>query len=369
MKRRAVRGAADEVRRACAEALASVDPTRAAKLGAQRLASTLAAHDLPGALGAALDRGLDAMLDGEEADAFDAVLLDVGLLETVAARLEVRASATARQGSRPGGPLTSSSSRGSAPGRSRTLTAPWAPWISALAADPSCEDAIVALRSLVGAGDRALGASPECAATRCGLLRRPSPPSKTRASAARRWSPSSGECSRASALSRRWPTTAPTRAQRPRGRGSAHPSAGTRAQAAAALERVSVSTAPSLRAVLLATAARRHLAAGDVAAARRAAELGTRADPASARCVASLADAVCTEDDRAAAAALERGVSPRRAAGRLVLRARPFARGTLASGSSSSAGRSACVALRPGRSPDRREAPGGDSERRATRAP
>ncbi|MGH7438765.1 MAG: hypothetical protein ACRENE_24010, partial [Polyangiaceae bacterium] len=86
--------AADEVRRSCWLALGH-DPARAAALQAARFAAAAAARDMSGALGAALDSGFDAALDGGEAAAFDAVLLDVGLLETVAARLEVRAERAA----------------------------------------------------------------------------------------------------------------------------------------------------------------------------------------------------------------------------------------------------------------------------------
>jgi tetratricopeptide (TPR) repeat protein len=80
-------------------------------------------------------------------------------------------------------------------------------------------------------------------------------------------------------------------------------------ETARALERVAVSTAPSLRAVVLASAARRYMHVERFVDARRAAEASARADPGGARGVASLADAVRGETDRVAAAAFEGAIN------------------------------------------------------------
>jgi len=52
------------------------------------------ADDVARALGAALDEGLDAHMVGDGADVMDDLLLRVGLLEPLSARLEIRAEAT-----------------------------------------------------------------------------------------------------------------------------------------------------------------------------------------------------------------------------------------------------------------------------------
>jgi cellulose synthase operon protein C len=86
--------AADEAWRAHAAILVESDPKRAAAVQARRRLHARAAEDLARALGAALDEGLDAHVVGDGADVMDDLLLRVGLLEPLAARLEVRAEAT-----------------------------------------------------------------------------------------------------------------------------------------------------------------------------------------------------------------------------------------------------------------------------------
>ncbi|MFO0756786.1 MAG: hypothetical protein U0359_09855 [Byssovorax sp.] len=95
-------GAADEVRRAHAEALANIDESadeetiRARALGAmaanrRRLAAALKAEDAGAALGAVLDAGLEGTIGGEDAAAVDEALALSGLYELCALRLELSA--------------------------------------------------------------------------------------------------------------------------------------------------------------------------------------------------------------------------------------------------------------------------------------
>ena len=136
-------GAADEVWRAHAGALRTRDPDRAAAVHARRRLQARATGDSVRALGAALDDGLDARFEGEAADAMDELLLRVGLLEPLAARLELRAerevgAARARMleelARLLAGPLAS-------PERAATAR------VSAIEADPACAEAMVALRA------------------------------------------------------------------------------------------------------------------------------------------------------------------------------------------------------------------------------
>jgi hypothetical protein len=305
--------AADELRRSCWLALGH-DPIRAAAMHAERVASGKAAHEMAGALGAALDAGFDAALDGDEASAFDSVLLDVGLLETVAARLEVRGERTAEAGEAAAqsrqlvelarlcaGPLAD-------PERARGA------WISAFAADPANEDALVALRGLLGTAERALAAS---LGVRGDPLR----------ALAQMVAPLVSVKGRRDALVAELGRVVPDLGKEPpvaddgsdtraaTARGWVRASLGRDpSETARALERVAVSTSPRLRAVLLSTAARRYLSAGKTADARRAADAAARAQPGHARAMASLAEVSWGDLDRAAAVALEgavKAVGPR----------------------------------------------------------
>ena len=88
--------AADEILRAHALALAAgggASAGDASEVHARRRAQALARGDLPHALGAALDEGLDAVFEGPDADAIDDLLVRAGAFETLAVRLEVRAEA------------------------------------------------------------------------------------------------------------------------------------------------------------------------------------------------------------------------------------------------------------------------------------
>lgn len=193
--------AADEVLRAHGLALARTDPLAALRVHARRRASASAARDAVRAFGAALDEGLAAVLEGEGSDAFEALLHDLGLVEALAARRELR-----RWGVAP-----------NEPGHDRD--SPSVAWV----------------------------------------------------------------------------------------RASIHGGAG---EEAVALERMAASMATPARAVLIACAVERHLAAGDPGAARRVAELTTRADMTNARCLAAIADAAvaAVQQDRPAVAALERAI-------------------------------------------------------------
>src|SRR5579859_1363430 len=86
--------AAEEALRAHARAVAAVDPIRAQQAREDWLAG-LRVSDRPArspaaALGEALDRDLDQAIGGPLGAAFDVVLMEAGLLDAVAARLEVR---------------------------------------------------------------------------------------------------------------------------------------------------------------------------------------------------------------------------------------------------------------------------------------
>ncbi len=135
--------AADELWRAHAVALSPREPQRAAAVHARRRLQARAAGDNARALGAALDEGLDAKVTGEGADTLDELLLRVGLLEPLAARLELRAErATGPDRGRIledlarllAGPLAS-------PERAAAAR------VSAVEADPTRDDALVALRA------------------------------------------------------------------------------------------------------------------------------------------------------------------------------------------------------------------------------
>ena len=292
--RRGRASAADEVLRVHAQALTPADPLGAARVHSQRRAAAISAREPVRALVAALDEGLAAQVDGEDSEWFDALLFELGMLDAVAARLELRAARQLDPLERAvqlvqlarlhAGPLAN---------RARAVRA----CISALAADPTSADAIAALRGVLvghellgdhgGLGGDSLG----------GLL----------ASAA-----AAGDEGQRHAL-----LTAALRGALPIEEGD-EPVAttwvresiggGGRAQASV-LERMAASQPPAVRAVLFAAASGCHLAAGNATAARTDAELATRTDPSSARCVAALADAATAQPrDRGAAAALERAI-------------------------------------------------------------
>jgi hypothetical protein len=245
--------AADEVLRAHGHALARQDPAAAVEIHRHRRLSAVAAMDPARAFGAALDEGLAEAIDAGESAAFDVLLLDLGLLDALAARLDLRAQAQVDASQRAcllvqlgrllAGPLADDARAAFA-------------YASAFAADPTNEDAIESARPL------SAGA--------------PAAPSEQSPAAA--WA-----------------------------RASISGSSGARALA---LEEMAASSASPLRPVLLACAVERHLAAGDLAGARRAADLATRADLTHARCVAALADVAAAAGlrDRWSVAALERAI-------------------------------------------------------------
>ncbi len=146
LQRRGKHEAADEAWREHARQVTGRDPERAAVVQARRRSAAAAAGAHARALGAALDERLDARFEGEGGDAFDAILVDLGLLEVVAARLVVR-SASGAPAERAAyivdlarlcaGPLADDARATSA-------------YLAALAVDPRCEEASSALRAAHG---------------------------------------------------------------------------------------------------------------------------------------------------------------------------------------------------------------------------
>jgi tetratricopeptide (TPR) repeat protein len=253
LEQRGRTAAADEVLRAHARAAATEDPGIAVEVHRRRRSAAMAAADPVRAFGAALDEGLAETLDAEDGAAFDVLLLDLGLLDALAARLELRARGAVDASERArllvqlgrlqAGPLADEARAGST-------------YEAALAADPTNEDAVASVRSWsrgvpAGEPDESPGA---------------------------RWARASID--------------------------------GSVQARATALERMAAASAPPLRPIFLARAVERHLEAGDLAAARRSGELATRADLTHARCVAALADLAAAEGlrDRASVAALERAI-------------------------------------------------------------
>jgi tetratricopeptide (TPR) repeat protein len=309
LERRQRGAAADEARRVLARSLRAVDPEAAARVDLRRRNAAMADQDPVRALGAALDASLDCRLDGDEGALFDTLLLDLGMLEALAARLAARAQRASPPARRVrhyvelsrlySGPLAD---------ESRSVAA----CVAALAADPTSEEAIAALRAQVGDAMRALDAvgdaRPEPVRSLAESLSGVDDEGERRAriaARARRAVPSLGDvgvdpepASEAPAASRAASAAAWVRAVLD----------GDAGAQAAALERVALTSATAVSAVLLTCAGQRYESAGRADDARRAAELATRADPMSARSIASLADALAADMGRPAAAALERAI-------------------------------------------------------------
>ncbi len=134
---------ADEVWRAHAGALRTTDEKRSRAVHARRRLQARAAGDLARALGAALDEGLDTVFGPDVGDFMDDLLLRAGLLEPLAARLEIRAESAPRATRAAlleevarlhAGPLANADRAAAA----RVL---------ALEADPTREDTLAALRA------------------------------------------------------------------------------------------------------------------------------------------------------------------------------------------------------------------------------
>jgi tetratricopeptide (TPR) repeat protein len=298
--------AADEVLRVHAFALTPADRVRAANVHARRRVSAVLAREPARALGAALDEGLDACLDGQEGQVFDALLLDLGMLEPLATRLELRAERATEPAERAahfvelarlyGGPLADERRAADA-------------YVAALAACPTCEEAITALR--VRLTHPRLGLRLDSEEGRDASLR----------AMAISIFPVPDEHERRARLVAKLHSVLPIGVETSRARGG--PDGSDTAAAAwarvavqqgsgaagSALERVAASESAPVRAVLLAAAADRHRAAGNAVAARSNAELAARTDPTNTRCIAALADAAVVQNrDRRAAAALERAI-------------------------------------------------------------
>lgn len=305
LERRGRSAAADEVRRACARAAGESNAETASRLHARRRAAAAAASDPVRGLAAALDEALDTRFEGERADAFDAILLELGMLEALAARLEARAAAHT-------GDLEARATTlveltrlyaGALADQGRAALA----CASALAADPTSTDAAGMLGELLRGAHRGHDSGPEVrvdaiVAALGGVsdekARRERIVATLQAAypgLADGMRPAVDDGStRRSASAVAW--------ARASGSGDA-------AVLAGALERVAATAAPGVRAVLLGAAADRLSASGDRDGARRLAELAMQTDPANARCVATLADVLVRERDRAAAAACERAIA------------------------------------------------------------
>lgn len=296
--------AADEVRRACAHAIKDSDADAASRIDARRREAAVAAGDPVRALAAALDEGLDSRFEGDQAAALDAILLELGMLEALAARLEVRAG-RARDAETRARTLVELSRLYSGPladhGRAALACA------SALAADAASAEAASALGELLHALHRGQDATSEVrvdalVASLGGASEEPARRDRivrtlqaTFPALRESMHPAADDGStRRSASAVAWARAA---------------SAGDAATLAGALERVASTAATSVRAVLLSSAADRLSASGDRDGARRLAELAIQAEPASARCVATLANVFGRERDRAAAAAFERAIA------------------------------------------------------------
>jgi cellulose synthase operon protein C len=254
--------AGDEARRVHARAVAAVDPGRALQARDGWLAG-LRSSDRPArshaaALGEALDRDLDGAIGGALGEAFDALLVEAGLLDVLAARLEVRGAHAATRAERAihlvelarlcAGPLADDVRAEAA-------------FAGALAADPTSEAAAAGQRTLAGE---------------------------------RRARPATAGDPGAAMLAREWVAASLS---------------GDASAQALALERLAASSSPALLPLLLAVSADRYMAGGDRTSARRVAERATQAEPTNVRSVTALADAVLEDRDRAAAAALERAVA------------------------------------------------------------
>jgi tetratricopeptide (TPR) repeat protein len=139
--------ASDEAWRAHAATLVKTDSRRGAAVQARRRLQARAADDVARALGAALDEGLDACVVGDGTEVLDDLLLRVGLLEPLAARLEIRAelttgSARARALAELARLFTGALAR---PDRAAAIR------VLALASDPTSDESLVGLRAYASA--------------------------------------------------------------------------------------------------------------------------------------------------------------------------------------------------------------------------
>jgi hypothetical protein len=254
--------AAQEARRARVLALRARTPERAAaEAEVWRLASRATERGSlsPAALlGDALDRGLDAAIAGADGEAFDAILLEAGMLDVLAARIEVRGARSDTPAERASHLVELGRLCAGALADDARADAAFA---GALAADPQCEAALAGQRTL----------------------------------ASERRGRSSAEGNAGAAMrAREWVAAS---------------LGGDLPGQAASLERVAEAVSRAVATVLLAVAANRHLAAGNRKAARAAAERAVQSDAGSTRAMAAMAEAVLEDRDRPAASALERAIA------------------------------------------------------------
>jgi hypothetical protein len=297
--------AADDILRAHAQALVESNPSASVRVHQRRRVSATLAREPARALAAALDEGLATQLDGEDGAAFDALLLDLGMLDALAARLELRAERS-RDPSERAATLLELARLHSGPLADGDGAA--TVYAAVLAANPACEEAITALQAW-------------------SLLRRGLDTVDSERHSLHELATSLGavpdEPDRYERVLTHLRTTSPsafTRNVSPEGRPATERAlhaawvhelfgAGPRGQMGA-LERAAESGPPAARAAFLAVAADRYLSVGNATAARNAAELATRIDPSSVRAIAALADSVMAlPRDRRAAPALERAIA------------------------------------------------------------
>ncbi len=298
--------AADEVLRAHARALAALDEAKAALVHARRRATALDAGEALRCLGAALDQGLDIQLEGEEGAAFDAILLGAGLLEVVAARLELRAERS-RAAAERAAHFTELGRLYAGP-RSDPVRAVSA-YASALAADGTCDAALGGLRALLSGALSTLETGTDEA--RQDPLRALLSSIEEERVETERYARLIETLSRALPRSSAFARPAEEDAEilaAARAWARASFANEVRAQAAA-MEWLGALLSSPLRAALCIGAAGRHLASGDLASARRAAEQAVTAEPSGVRAISTLADCVVGDGSRASAAALERAIA------------------------------------------------------------
>jgi tetratricopeptide (TPR) repeat protein len=291
--------------------------------------------DLPRALGAALDEGLDGELDGVGADTLNALLLRMGLSDLLAARLEARARGAGEISEPSGAPNAQRARRYEE--LARLYAGPLADpdraagaHVAALAADPACEEAILALRAALGDSARKLDLRGGDA--RLDPMQRLSDTLRAMPDESERHRHVVEQLTRCTGYDPRWAAAVARATARSRSAEEANDAsrvaldraptsriaascawvdargAGDMHAQARAIEHLGKQASPAVKAVLLSVAAVRYAGALDRESARRAAEQACQADSSSPRAIATLADAVAGDTDRAAGAALERAI-------------------------------------------------------------
>ncbi|WP_394850394.1 hypothetical protein LZC95_23415 [Pendulispora brunnea] len=268
--------AGDEIWREHARALElQVDSAEARAVHTRRRKEALARGEVPVALGAAFDEGIDVGYLGEAASAFDELLLRAGLFEMLAVRVEARAQAEDDVDIRV---RHYEELAHLASGRLDDPERAAEAYAELYALDANSYEAHEALR----AHALRFAIEPMAEALRAGDAQaaqeelRKSMSDSPRRNARLDWVKAVVE------------RPGPTEPQE--------------------LQRLAEDAAPAVRAVLYAVASERSLAAGDAVSARALAEQACHAEPTSPRAVWAMAEACMTGEDRTSASALERVV-------------------------------------------------------------